>query len=264
MRALGSLLIIAAGSLGLSGCSSGQTGSPSCARSTSCVCDSLYSYGTLLRVQVEGLRSGRLEAMVRQSFKAPDAAPSDVEDGDRIAGSLGSERPCDRDAPSSVQVGAELLVLYSAGTDGDYPNCSDFHACANADCSGLEQPALSDCWSNCEARTEQVCADHRRAALTNGHFSWAVAWQEPLDFGASHQLSTGDVEVLTSTEACWERFPAPPPPPCNDTPGVGQCGAAPLGSHPSAAGVWPSLLLVFALTGLMRRAQGARSSAQRT
>ncbi len=219
----------------------------------SCICNPLYGYGTLLRVRAESFESGRLEATVQQAFTSADAGPSDLMDGDRVGGSIGAEQPCNPNAPSALQSGVELLVLYSAGSNGDYPNCSDFHACANADCSGLEEPALTDCWSSCETQTEQVCADHRSAALLDGYFAWAVPWQEPLDFGASHQLSTSEIDVLTSVDACFEHFPEPPPPPCDDTRTITQCSAAPPGPGAPAFGTWPLLVGALALTWALRR-----------
>src|SRR5881394_2025730 len=81
------------------GCSSGQTGSPDCVGATSCACDPLLSGGTLLRVHVERVDVGKLEAVVDEVFASPQYAHN-AELGDRIGGSVLAEQPCASDVAS--------------------------------------------------------------------------------------------------------------------------------------------------------------------
>src|SRR5688572_23027599 len=95
----------------LAACSSGQTGSPDCPGPSSCVCDSLYAPGTLLRVRAESFESGRLVAVAEEVFSAPDQATF-VAAGDRIGGGLVSEKPCAPDESSASLSGVELFVSF--------------------------------------------------------------------------------------------------------------------------------------------------------
>ena len=99
----------------LGGCLSGQTGSPDCAFAISCVCYPLYGAGTLLRVHVEAVEVGKLEAVVDEVYSTA-FGQSSVVAGDRVGGALTREPPCGADMPSGLQVGNELLVLYNAGS----------------------------------------------------------------------------------------------------------------------------------------------------
>lgn len=245
------VVVIALGSAAFGGCLSGQTGSPDCVGRTSCVCDPLYGGGTLLRVHVESVEAGKLEAVVDEVFAPPQNAHN-AEVGDHVGGSLLAEQPCGGEGSSNLQAGQELLVLYSAGVNPDYPNCSAFQACAAADCASLPEPELSDCWTACDDKTHDFCSQQRGVALLDGVFSWAVPWSDTLSFGAGHELSSSEVSVLFSHESCGERFPASPPPPCNDTQTVGLCSAAPrAGSHDYSA--WTSLLWGLLLARRLRR-----------
>jgi len=205
---------IALSSLGLGACSSGQTGSPDCVGPVSCVCDPLYGGGTLLRVHAESAGAGKLEAVVDEVFAPSDRAPN-AQLGDRVGGSVLAERPCARGAPSTLQVGAELLVLYSAGVSRD-----------------PTQP--------------------RSAALLDGVFSFAIPWADTLSFGDSTQLASAELSVLFTPESCLERFPADPAPPCNDTPASAACSAAPRESGGGPG--WFALLFGLGLLVRLRRA----------
>jgi len=99
----------------LGGCLSGQTGSPDCVGPVSCICDPLYGAGTLMRVHVEVVESGRLEAVVDEVFLTVYGATSPVVAGDRVGGALSATLPCAGDGYPSVDVGSELFVLYSPG-----------------------------------------------------------------------------------------------------------------------------------------------------
>jgi hypothetical protein len=98
----------------LGGCLSGQTGSPECVGPVSCLCDPLYSAGTLLRVHVERVEAGKLEAVVDEVFPS-HYGDNGVVAGDRVAGSVTAEQPCAQDAAPNAQVGGELFVLFSPG-----------------------------------------------------------------------------------------------------------------------------------------------------
>ena len=215
-----------------------------------CACDPLYGGGTLLRVHVERVEAGKLEAVVDEVFAPPQNAHN-AEVGDRVGGSVLAEQPCARDAASSVSVGSELLVLYSAGFTHDYPNCSTFQDCATADCANLVEPALSDCWNACDGKTSEFCAKQRSVALLDGVFSWAIPWSATLSFGAAHELPSSEISVLYSHESCVERFPANPAPPCDDFV-TGHCSTTP---RPSVHGghTWALLLAGLVLAGRVRR-----------
>lgn len=193
----------------LGGCLSGQTGSPDCVGSVSCICDPLYGAGTLLRVHVESVEAGKLEAVVDEVFLSFYGVDSAAAVGDRVGGALLAQQPCAQDAAPGVQVGSEMFVLFSPGyTDGS-------------------------------------------ARLLDGVFSWAVPWADTLSFGASIELASTEVSVLSTPENCHERFPPKPAPPCDDTQGLA-CSAAP-GSSEGGVGSAALLLGLAILVGGVRR-----------
>lgn len=200
-----------------SACTSGQTGSPECLGPSACLCDSLYAGGTLLRVRVERFESDELAAVVEQTFPRTDEAPGLIVEGDRVGGTSWRQQPCAPEAAAtSLSPGATLLAYYVPGSAGD------------------------------------GSAEQRAAALLDGYFDWAVAWQDPLDFGDSTLLSRSELGLLDSREACLERFPATPAPPCNDSQGSPQCSMA---RPPAVTGARGSGLLLLAAiaTALARR-----------
>lgn len=219
-RVLGAAL----GSLLLSGCLSGQTGSPDCVGATSCVCDTLYSGGALLRVHTELATEDALVAIVDEVLGDVDGQPAEVRVGDRIGGGFSRLEPCSVEGSPPPAEGAELFVLFNPGSDGGYPGC--------------------------ESETRQVCSEFRSAALLNGYFKFALPWEDELDFGAGHVLPRTESAALSSVEACWERFPLGPAPPCNDTNTV--CSV----SHPSSSPhgwPWAGAIIGLACVRLARR-----------
>ena len=131
--------------LPLGGCLSGQTGSPDCAHPIACLCDTLYGNGTLARVRVESADADRIVATVDSVFWTVNSNVSLVEVGDRIGGPLYRPQPCGDELGEPPAAGRELLVLYNPGTTGNFPNCIEFHACAEQQCSGSSEPDLTDC-----------------------------------------------------------------------------------------------------------------------
>jgi hypothetical protein len=236
--------------LALAGCTSGQTGSPDCVGATECLCDTLYTAGTLLRVHVDSAEAGHLVAAVDSVFWTVYSDVTWVEVGDRVGGALTGQVPCAGEAVAVPARESDLLVLFSPGNAAGFPNCEEFFACAERDCSELAEPALTDCWAACDSETEQVCSEHRSAALLDGVFTFAVPWSEPLDFGGDRRLTQTELEVLKTPEACLERFPADPPPPCNDVQ-VGPCSVARPAPATSLAAAMLGLA-VLALTAARR------------
>jgi hypothetical protein len=245
-------------SCGLSGCVSGQTGSPECAAAVSCVCDPVSGGGTLLRVRVEQGTAGKLAAVVEEVF-APPRDAHNVQVGERVGGAVLDEQPCASEAGSGLQVGSELLVLYDAGVGPNHLNCSTFQDCVGAECASLTEPGLSDCWMVCDSKTSAACGQQRAAALLDGAFSWAIPWGDTLSFGASRPLASSEISVLFSYGSCIERFPAPPARPCDDTPSAGACSAAPRASAPGGGG-WALLLGLLLARRLRRATAPARQS----
>jgi MYXO-CTERM domain-containing protein len=219
------------------------------------VCDPLDTGGVLLRVRVESAEADRIVATVDRVFPPADSEVDFVQMGDRIGGALYRQQPC-VDQPGELPApGSELFVLYNPGATGNFPNCAEFHACAQQQCSDLSEPDLTDCWASCDFETEQVCNEHRSAALLDGFFGFAIPWAEPLDFGAQHELSQDQLEVLATPEACLERFPPDPAPPCNDS-SSGPCTiaqTAPPSPTPSPWSVWLAALAFAALVRRYRR-----------
>jgi hypothetical protein len=242
--------------LSLAGCVSGQTGSPDCVGPTSCVCDPLYGAGSLLHVHVESAPDGKLQAVIDEIFPSElDRNPLRV--GDRIGGTLSLNEPCSSQAPPDLAAGDEALVLFTPGTNGDYPNCAAFQACAAQQCANLAQPALNDCWQTCETQTRTSCDTAREAALSDGYYAWVLRWKDPLSFGASHELPLAELSVLSSTQSCLERFPADPLPPCQDTRSL-TCAAGGSGAHaPGGALSW--LGLAVSALGVWRWRSARRS-----
>jgi len=163
--------------LGLTGCSSGQTGSADCAGPSSCVCDS-GAGGSLLRVQITQADAEHLEVTVVEPLSlgqfVSEAERAQLAPGAAIAGALVRTRPCsiglNVGLPAEFTAGSELLVDFSVG---------------------------------------DTAAD--------GAFGFAVPWQNTLEFGMGHSLPSADVSVLFDVNTCLDRFPANPVPPCDDT-----------------------------------------------
>ena len=102
----GSLLtgcLVALLALASVGCLSGQTGSPDCVGSTSCLCDRLYAGGVLLRVHGESQEPGKLVAVV-DALLSPSDQTLDLAIGDRVGGSVLAELPCapEREMPKLI------------------------------------------------------------------------------------------------------------------------------------------------------------------
>jgi len=246
------LLVSCGLALLLSGCVSGQTGSPDCVGPVSCLCDPLYAPGPLLRVHGESADgSGHLVAVVDQVFSLH---PTDIQVGDRVGGSIMREKSCDPGYHESTLVGADLFIMFFRGNDGGYPNCSAFQACASQNCEGLPEPKLSDCWSTCSTQTEATCEAARRASLLDGAFSWVIPWGDTLDFGDPvHRFSSADLSALENVNTCLARFPADPAPPCHDTNDQVTCTirtAVPEAHGPYG---WPGLLAFLGVVAALRR-----------
>lgn len=112
-----SLLLPVLAALLLGGCSSGQTGSPDCAPSVSCLCDTLFTAGTPLRVRVERYRDQRLEVVVEE-VRPSSYGTNGVVVGDRIGGGIHVAKPCAPEATLEAAEGDELLVLFSPDNQG--------------------------------------------------------------------------------------------------------------------------------------------------
>jgi MYXO-CTERM domain-containing protein len=225
------------------------------------VCDLLDGSGALLRVHAEAAEDGALRGVVDEVF-GPVPGYAGIRVGDRVSGAIDVEKPCAAQEHLPTLASAELLVLFIPGSDGGYPNCGVFLACAERSCSGLSEPALSDCWNDCDGETAAACSDSRSAALLNGNFRFAVPWEAELDFGAERRLPSADVSVLLSPETCLERFPYGATPPCNDTVSTTSCGVTE--ASPTARGhTWLAAALGLALLGWSRRGRSSASRARR-
>lgn len=233
----------------LSGCGSGQTGSPDCVGPSSCLCDQLYAGGVLLRVHGESQEPGKLVAVI-DALLSPANETLDLALGDRIGGSVLAELPCAPEQSLGQLAGQELFVLYSPAGAGQHLNCPEFLGCADANCKGLTDPELPMCWDMCQTDSMEACAVRREAALLDGVFGWVVPWGDQLSFGGGKTLSSADVVVVSNVNTCLDRFPAEPAPPCHDTQTVG-CSLAQPVEPPAWA--WGGVLL--AALGLAVRAQ---------
>jgi hypothetical protein len=235
----------------LTGCLSGQTGSPDCVPRKACVCDPMYGAGTQLRVHVESQGDGQLRAVVDEIFPSTYGTNGLVV-GDHIGGSVNVSRPCAPAAPLEAADGSELFVLFSPGTDGQYPNCAAFQSCASSQCEKLVEPALTDCWSGCDQQTRATCDASRQAALLDGYYGWAIPWTDPLSFGGGNELPRSDLSVLASDQQCRQRFPADPAPPCQDTQTF-DCAAAPNDRGSGGAAWLAGLLAALVVASRARR-----------
>lgn len=102
----------------LGGCLSGQTGSPDCVAPTSCVCDTLFSGGELLRVHSEAAPQGTLVAVVDEVLGRVYDQPAEVRVGDRIGGSITQLQPCGQELDPAQLEGKDLFVLFIPGSEG--------------------------------------------------------------------------------------------------------------------------------------------------
>jgi MYXO-CTERM domain-containing protein len=213
-------LVLAALTIALGGCLSGQTGSPDPVPVTECLCDTLYSGGNLLRVHGQSSADGKLTAVVdRDIADVYRASPLAV--GDLIAGPLLTEKPCARGVTSADLAGADLLVFF-------------YHS-APSSTSGQGSPG----------------------GLLDGVFKWAVPWSDTLDFGADHLLAGSELDVLSSPEACAARFPYDAAPARNDV-NAGLCSVAQLNPQPTYP--FTGLLGIVLLGALRRRRTRAQRS----
>jgi hypothetical protein len=188
-------LVLAALTIALGGCLSGQTGSPDPVPVTECLCDTLFSGGNVLRVHVQSLADGKLTAVVDRDI-ADVYRSSPLAVGDLIAGSLLAEKPCAPGATSAILAGADLLVFFYHSDPGST--------------SGQGPPG----------------------GLLDGVFHWAIPWSDTLDFGADHLLASSELDVLSSPEACAARFPYASAPASNDV-NAGLCSVAQLNPQPT-------------------------------
>jgi hypothetical protein len=67
-----------------------------------------------LRVRVERVEAGRLEAVIDEVF-SKTYGTTDLAVGDRVSGSVLAQQPCASDAALTLSVGSEVFVLYSPG-----------------------------------------------------------------------------------------------------------------------------------------------------
>ena len=230
----------------LLGCSSGQTGSPDCIGSTSCVCEPLLSWGILLRVRVEQATEADLVAPV-ESVVSPAEVALDLAEGDHVGGVVAAWQPCASDAVVPA-AGDELLVFYQPAAD--YPSCEAYQSCMAANCTGLPDEELADCWTTCENLTAETCTERRNTTLLDGTFAWAIPWTDPLPFGDERTLPRSELETLFDYPTCRERFPPDPAPPCDDVVEGQSCSMAPARSTSAQA---LSLLTALAWLGRRRR-----------
>jgi hypothetical protein len=212
---------------GVVGCSSGQTGSPDCVGTDACVCDPLSAGGAVARVRVDSYGEGMLAVEVIEVVKPRESTGANqyqLEPGERLGGLVMETTPC---APSGAEPipDTELLVSYDSLRAGDVDNCGPFQHCAESRCQGLNSMLLEECWQTCMTDTAATCDELRQAGLLDGLFNWAVPWGEQLDFGDGLRLGSSEVGVLADYQSCIERFPAPQPPPCNDTSSGLSCSA---------------------------------------
>jgi len=77
-----------------------------------------------MRVHVDLVEPERLEAVVDEVFFTVYGA-TQVEAGDRVGGVVRAGHPCPSEAAASLQVGGELLVLYSPGSEQGVPRLLD-------------------------------------------------------------------------------------------------------------------------------------------
>jgi hypothetical protein len=150
--------------------------------------------------------------------------------------------------------------MFSPGNQGGYPNCNAFSNCASANCEGLAEPALTNCWNTCSGQVEVTCEADRQAALLDGAFSWVIPWADTLDFGdddGEHRIATTDMAVLESANTCLARFPAAAPP-CQDT-NAGPCTIAAASPERRNGAVWVGIAALFGITACARRYRKAPS-----
>ena len=242
----------------LGGCFSGQTGSPECVEPISCLCDPLYAPGPLLRVHGESAdENGRLVAVVDEVFSLH---PTDIQVGERVGGAILQQKPCNLEYQGDPLVGAELFVMFSPGNQGGYPNCNAFSSCAAANCEGLAEPAVTDCWNTCSGQVEVTCEADRQAALLDGAFSWVVPWADTLDFGdawGEHRLAATDMAVLENVNTCLARFPAAAAP-CQDS-SSGPCTISAPSPERRDGEAWAGIAALLGMAAFVRRYRKAPS-----
>jgi hypothetical protein len=197
---------------------------------------------------------------------SPGRRRRDRQSGRASAGSS-SRRPRGRRGHRGATVRSRRVLRGCAGRRrvrallrGKQPRLSELPAiqsCAAETCQDLEQAALEACWNTCTSETAAVCAEGRAEALLDGAFSWVVPWTERLSFGGSTELARSEIEVLYSPEACLERFPTAPTPPCNDVVESHFLCSAALAklaaAKPGQLGAWLALVLSLTFVRLRRR-----------
>lgn len=116
---------------------------------------------------------------------------------------------------------------------------------------GAEKPCAPGVSSAPPAGADLLVFFFHSSDPLDGSFVWAIPWAETLDFGAEHLLASSDLDVLSSPEACLERFPYGPAPACEDTINAGPCTIARLNPQPTYPG--SALVGIVLLGAFLRR-----------
>jgi len=238
------------------GCVSGQTGSPDCVGTTSCICDSVYSQrspvlfrGTVMSVGASAADK-HLTLTVEELVNPQHAW--DIVVGDSVGGFYSSGPSC---APNGYlpALGDQVLAVYYRGDADHNPGCVEYQQCSSQNCgprpSGTD-PEWYACDTSCISDTFEICSLRRSEALATGTL-WLAKWEDEIELGKGYEIAAAELSILIFSEQCRERFPPPPNPPCNDS--IKKTGCTIASSSLRPAPTWSLAVALAAAVGMARR-----------
>jgi len=245
----------------LLGCGSGQTGSPSCVGTTSCICDSLYAERSPVLLRGTVMSVGTLAAdqqltLTVEELVNPEYA-WDIVVGDSVGGFYRSGPSC---APNGYvpAPGDQVLAIYYRGDADHYPGCVEYQQCSSQNC-GPRPSSTDSAWDACDEScindTFASCSLHRSEALAKGTL-WLAKWGDQIELGKGYSIAATELSILIFSEQCNERFPRPPNPPCNDVSVNTGCRMTSSSLRPVQP--WTLAVALAAAVGMVRRRRRRR------
>lgn len=187
-----------------------QSASAACAAPMACVCEA-WPTGHVIHGKVRESTAGEMTEVEVAEVLAGEGIEA-LNPGDVIRGVLQTSRTCGV-AIGSFAAGDEVLALWQ-GAMPEPERCPEYSECTSNRCqfgSTSESFDTAACRADCAETVRDACpsdAGEPRLML--------VPWGSELDLGEGRKLDSGAAGILASRLQCSMRFPAPPPPPCND------------------------------------------------
>lgn len=255
MRAWLLLSCFSAVPLGTQGCKSGQTGSPDCPASESCVCAALD--GTILLTGTLASFEAQTATVLVTGWVSPAELRDDLVLGDTVGGAVRTTLGCGSDPASTPAVGEEVFVAYERGGSDRYPDCAEYRTCTTTKCGAPPTHDDGSAWDACDGQcvtdSRSACSAHRAQALVTGNLV-VLPKTDPQVLG-DEPVPAAELAEFHQREVCESRLPPPPAEACDDTVEMATCSMSPEPGRSPSWMLWPLLILAFVLA--RRRPAGA-------